>query len=163
MTEETQKKTEEAPTLLEKVKVLLNEAHEPEVMYNKLPDPEETIGDVALIQCFYGTDISRIRATTQAMEFNLQMTAKPSTWVFVECQRKKSDCAFQWLKRYGVKYMFVQMKPENEGIMLKNPLWNIGVANCTDKIVHIKDGIIGRIEDNRLHKASVFGTSTIMK
>ena len=38
-----------------------------------------------------------------------------------------------------------------------------GVANCTDKIVHIKDGIIGQIEDNREHRASVFGTSTIMK
>ena len=38
-----------------------------------------------------------------------------------------------------------------------------GVANCTDKIVHIKDGIIGQIEDNREHHASVFGTSTIMK
>ena len=132
MTQEIQKKIEEAPTLLEKVRVLLNDAHEPEVMYNKLPDQEETIEDIALIQCFYGTDISRIRATTQALEFNLQMTAKPSTWVFVECQRKKSECAFQWLKRYGVKYVFVQMKPENEGIMLKHPLWNIGVANCTE-------------------------------
>lgn len=38
-----------------------------------------------------------------------------------------------------------------------------GVANCTDKIVHIKDGIIGRIEDNREHRSSVFGSSTIMK
>ena len=38
-----------------------------------------------------------------------------------------------------------------------------GVANCTDKIVHIKDGVIGEIEDNREHRASVFGTSTIMK
>ena len=38
-----------------------------------------------------------------------------------------------------------------------------GVANCTDKIVHIKDGIIGRIEDNREHQASVFGADTIMK
>jgi len=38
-----------------------------------------------------------------------------------------------------------------------------GVANCTDKIVHIKDGIIGKIEDNREHRASVFGTDTIMK
>ena len=28
---------------------------------------------------------------------------------------------------------------------------------------HIKDGIIGQIEDNREHHASVFGTSTIMK
>ena len=38
-----------------------------------------------------------------------------------------------------------------------------GVANCTNKIIHIKDGIIGRIEDNTAHQASAFGTSTIMK
>ncbi|MBO7644317.1 MAG: ABC transporter ATP-binding protein [Bacteroidales bacterium] len=38
-----------------------------------------------------------------------------------------------------------------------------GVANCTNKIIHIKDGVIGRIEDNRAHQASTFGTSTIMK
>ena len=38
-----------------------------------------------------------------------------------------------------------------------------GVANCTDKIVHIKDGVIGRIEDNREHHSSMFGTQTIMK
>ena len=38
-----------------------------------------------------------------------------------------------------------------------------GVANCTEKIVHIKDGVIGQIEDNHQHRASVFGTSTIMK
>ena len=38
-----------------------------------------------------------------------------------------------------------------------------GVANCTDKIIHIKDGIIGEIEMNALHNASAFGTSTVMK
>lgn len=38
-----------------------------------------------------------------------------------------------------------------------------GVANCTDKIVHIKDGIIGEIEDNREHRSSMFGVNTIMK
>ena len=38
-----------------------------------------------------------------------------------------------------------------------------GVANCTNKIVHIKDGLIGEIEDNREHMASMFGTATIMK
>ena len=32
-----------------------------------------------------------------------------------------------------------------------------GVANCTDRIIHIKDGLIGKIEDNR------FGADTIMK
>jgi len=38
-----------------------------------------------------------------------------------------------------------------------------GVANCTDKIIHIKDGVIGEIEMNAMHNASAFGTSTIMK
>ena len=38
-----------------------------------------------------------------------------------------------------------------------------GVANCTDRIIHIKDGLIGRIEDNHEHRASRFGADTIMK
>lgn len=38
-----------------------------------------------------------------------------------------------------------------------------GVANCTDRIIHIKDGIIGDIELNPHHDASMFGTTTIMK
>lgn len=38
-----------------------------------------------------------------------------------------------------------------------------GVANCTDKIIHIKDGIIGETTLNEQHHASVFGTETIMK
>ena len=38
-----------------------------------------------------------------------------------------------------------------------------GVANCTDRIIHIKDGVIGKIEDNREHHASRFGADTIMK
>ena len=29
-----------------------------------------------------------------------------------------------------------------------------GVANETDKIIHIKDGLIGQIEDNRDHHAN---------
>lgn len=38
-----------------------------------------------------------------------------------------------------------------------------GVANCTDKIIHIKDGIIGETTLNEQHHASVFGTDTVMK
>ena len=38
-----------------------------------------------------------------------------------------------------------------------------GVANETDKIIHIKDGIIGNIEENLDHKASPFGTAGVMK
>jgi putative ABC transport system ATP-binding protein len=38
-----------------------------------------------------------------------------------------------------------------------------GVANETNKIVHIKDGIIGQIEENLNHDASPFGSGGIMK
>ena len=38
-----------------------------------------------------------------------------------------------------------------------------GVANQTDKIIHIKDGVIERIEDNIDHDASPFGKNGFMK
>ena len=38
-----------------------------------------------------------------------------------------------------------------------------GVANETNKIIHIKDGIIGRIEENCNHDASPFGINGMMK
>ena len=38
-----------------------------------------------------------------------------------------------------------------------------GVANCTDKIIHIRDGVIGEIEDNRAHHSSAFGVNSVMK
>lgn len=38
-----------------------------------------------------------------------------------------------------------------------------GVANQTDKIIHIKDGIIERIEENLNHDASPFGNDGYMK
>lgn len=50
-----------------------------------------------------------------------------------------------------------------EGVTLIVVTHESGVANCTDKIIHIKDGVIGEIEMNALHNASAFGASTIMK
>ncbi|HAT61145.1 MAG TPA: ABC transporter ATP-binding protein [Prevotella sp.] len=38
-----------------------------------------------------------------------------------------------------------------------------GVANETNKIIHIKDGIIGKIEENLDHHASPFGINGVMK
>ena len=38
-----------------------------------------------------------------------------------------------------------------------------GVANETNKIIHIKDGLIGSIEENLEHNASPFGTNGLMK
>mgnify|MGYP003212097171 FL=1 len=38
-----------------------------------------------------------------------------------------------------------------------------GVANETNKIIHIKDGLIGKIEENLDHHASPFGINGVMK
>ena len=38
-----------------------------------------------------------------------------------------------------------------------------GVANETDKIIHIKDGLIGQVEENKDHSASAFGMNSVMK
>ena len=38
-----------------------------------------------------------------------------------------------------------------------------GIANQTDKIIHIKDGVIGSIEQNLKHDASPFGQGGLMK
>lgn len=154
MNDEIRAKFQAQDDFLGKVKVLLEDAKMPEVLYNKVEQSVEHVQDVALIQCFYGTDIARIRATTQALEFNFQMTRKPKTWVFVEAQKRKSDSAFSWVSKYGIKYVFVKTTDASDGILLKNPLWNIGAAKCSEPKLLFLDSDVVMCNSNWVEKCA---------
>ena len=52
---------------------------------------------------------------------------------------------------------------QEEGITIIVVTHESGVANETNKIIHIKDGLIGKIEENLDHQSSPFGINGMMK
>ena len=142
-----------ADTLEGKIRALLD-AKYPDVVYNQLPQETSTVEDIALIQAFHGNNPARIRATVTAIEFNLRMTRRPSTWIFVECQKSIEDCAFRWLKNLGIEHMFVPMTPESEGLMLKMSLWNIGAAACRESRLCFLDSDVVMCDSDWIERAA---------
>lgn len=100
------------------------------------------------MQSFYGADPARIAACAEALCCLLKSNPSPAEWVFVEGQTSKNDCAFRWLRAYGVKHVFVKIGKAQERIFLERVLWNIGAAQTSaGKICFLDADILFRNGD----------------
>ena len=85
--------------------------------------------DIALIQCFWGTDLKRLSNAVECIRQFLFSKDTFKEWIIVEAQKSEDQAALKWTQQFGIKYIFKQFDDKSDGIFLKMPLWNIGAAS----------------------------------
>ena len=98
--------------------------------------------DISLIQCFWGENIQHFQAVQTALNINSTFT-HPKEWIFVEAQKSEQKCKFKDIcAKIGIKYKFIKIHKQSEGIFLKTALWNIGFKMSTQKKLAFLDADI---------------------
>ena len=97
----------------------------PLIAYNSL-GVESSQVDVALVQCFFGTDELQEKAVKFALMVMSMSNPRPKEWVFIEAQKDENDSRFKWVSGIGIKYMFKKILNERQNYFIKEQLWNIG-------------------------------------
>ena len=87
--------------------------------------------DIALIQCFWGTDLKRLSNAVECIRQFLLSRDSFKDWIIVEAQKTEDQATLKWTQQFGIKYIFKQFDDKSDGIFLKMPLWNIGAESTT--------------------------------
>lgn len=119
------------PSIVESVREQLSKSDDSPFFAETQTDPY-VLNDVAIIQCFYGIDSSRVDAVNTALKHMLKSQPSPAEWIFVEAQLDESNASFSWLKDKGIIYKFVKLYDASNAY-IKGQLWNIGAQMSVAK------------------------------
>ena len=78
--------------------------------------------DITLIQCHWGVNTAQISASKRSLDILLRSRPLPLKWAFIEAQKHGVQRQFEWLRDYGVEYLFRELPDGSDGIFLKETL-----------------------------------------
>ena len=118
------------------------------------PRLEPLSADVALVQCFFGTDELQARAAKVGALLMSLSSPRPSEWVFVEAQRSEADARFKWTAALGAEYVFVRIRNDRQDYFVKEQLWNIGAAKAKSGRLVFADADVAYCQTDWLRRVS---------
>ncbi len=99
--------------------------------------------DITLIQCHWGVNTAQISASKRSLDILLRYRPLPLKWAFIEAQKHGVQRQFEWLRDYGVEYLFRELPDGSDGIFLKETLWNIAARSVGgDSLIFLDSDIV---------------------